>query len=634
MAEAGFPSSFVANPFLFIQGEAIYMFFETKNPITIKGDIAAAVSEDAGSTWRQLGVVLDEEWHLSYPYVFSYENETYMMPESSKKGNLQLYRAVDFPLKWKLEKVLLERPLVDSVIINFQGSYWLLGSDLSSYGAKQTGELFIWYSSSPLGPWNPHKQNPIHSTGNKSSARNGGRPFIYNGTLYRVGKDCGGGSGYTMQVFKVQVLTANQYKEVAIPFVLDKPLKGRNAWDGARSHHLDVQQLPLGQHWIGVMDGDRVPPGDLIHCLTIGYVSYGLASILVLLLGGLIGAIKCILPIRWYLPHNEKRSDTFDIKKQVFLCHKFDLVICNVNKLGSLIGGRINYRAWKDQFYIAVIILILVVLTCFGTNYIFGGNGAEEPYPIKGRYSQFTLLTMTYDARLWNLKMFLEHYSKCTSVREIIVVWNKGRAPVQGELKSMVPIRIRVENKNSLNNRFNIDKEIKTGAVMELDDDIMMTCDDLERGFKVWRDHPDRIVGFYPRLVEGSPLKYRNERYARQQGGYNIILTGASFMDHDLAFNRYWSKEAEIGRHVVDSFFNCEDILLNFLFANASSTSTVEYVKPAWAIDMSKFSGVAISRNTQAHYHVRSKCLAMFSGIYGNLTSKRFFNSRGDGWDV
>ncbi|RLN39008.1 glycosyltransferase family protein 64 protein C5-like [Panicum miliaceum] len=590
VAGAGFPSSFVANPFLFIQGDAIYMFFETKDPVTSQGDIAAAISKDAGATWQQLGVVLDEKWHLSYPYVFSYENK---------------------------------------------GSYWLLGSDISSFGSKQRGQLCIWYSSSPLGPWNPHKQNPVHNNNdNRPSAKNGGRPFMYNGNLYRTGKDCGGGSGYNIQVFKVEVLTENQYKEVAVPFVLEKPLKGRNAWNGARSHHLDIQQHPLGHLWIGVMDGDRVPLGDSVQRLTIGSMFYGVASISVLLLSALIGAIKCILPLRWYLPHTEKRSDTLKTEKQVFLCHKFGLLICNVNKLGSLIGGRINYRARKGRVYIAVIILILVVLTCFGTHYIFGGNGAEEPYPVKSRYSQFTLLTMTYDARLWNLKMFVEHYSKCASVREIIVVWNKGRPPSLGELKSMVPVRIRIENKNTLNNRFNIDKEIKTKAVMELDDDIMMTCDDLERGFKVWREHPDRIVGYYPRLAEGRPLEYRNERYARQQGGYNLILTGAAFMDHELAFKRYWSEEAEVGRQIVDGFFNCEDVLLNFLFANESSTSTVEYVKPAWAIDMSKFSGVAISRNTQAHYHIRSKCLAIFSGIYGNLTSKSFFHSRGDGWDV
>jgi Neuraminidase (sialidase) len=58
----------------FPQGDAIYMFFETKNSVTSQGDIAAAVSKDAGATWQQLGVVLDEEWHLSFPYVFSYND--------------------------------------------------------------------------------------------------------------------------------------------------------------------------------------------------------------------------------------------------------------------------------------------------------------------------------------------------------------------------------------------------------------------------------------------------------------------------------------------------------------------------------------------------------------------------------
>jgi hypothetical protein len=561
-------------------------------------------------------------------------SQTYMIPESSKNGNLLLYRATDFPLKWKLEKVLLEKALVDSVIINFQDSYWLLGSDLSSYSAKQTGDLCIWHSNSPSGPWIPHKKNPIRSTDNRSGARNGGRPFVYNGNLYRVGKENGGRSGQGVKIFKVEVLTTTEYIEVEVPFVLDKTLKGRNSWNGARSHHLDLQQLPSGQIWIGVMDGDRVLSGDSVHHLTIGYMLCGVVCILVLLLGGLIGAIKCILPLRWYLPHAEKRSDSFSIQQQFFLYHKFSLLISNANKLGYLIGGRINYRTWKGRIFTAGIMLILVVVACLGTYYIYAGSGVEEPYPIMGRYSQFTLLTMTYDALLWNLKMFVEHYSKCASVREIVVVWNKGRPPLQNELKSMVPIRVRVENKNTLNNRFNIDREIKTRAVMELDDDIMMTCDDLERGFKVWREHPDRIVGYYPRLAEGNLLEYRNERYARRQAGYNMILTGAAFMDHELAFEKYWSKEAEIGRQTVDHFFNCEDVLLNFLFANASSTITVDYVKPAWAIDMSKFSGVAISRNTQAHYHVRSTCLANFSAIYGNLAPKRFFNSRGDGWDV
>jgi len=175
--------------------------------------------------------------------------------------------------------------------------------------------------------------------------------------------------------------------------------------------------------------------------------------------------------------------------------------------------GRMNPNTCARRSVFAVIIVTGVTLACIATHYIYGGNGAEEPYPVNGQYSQFTLLTMTYDARLWNLKMFVNHYSKCSSVREIVVVWNKGVPPVLSDLNSAVPVRIRIEPKNSLNNRFKVDPLIETRAVLELDDDIMMRCDDLERGFRVWRLHPERIVGFYPRLADGSPvLEYRDKR--------------------------------------------------------------------------------------------------------------------------
>lgn len=163
----------------------------------------------------------------------------------------------------------------------------------------------------------------------------------------------------------------------------------------------------------------------------------------------------------------------------------------------------------------------------------------------------------------------------------------------------------------------------------------MMTCDDIERGFNVWRQHPERIVGFYPRLISGSPLKYRGEKYARKHKGYNMILTGAAFLDSKLAFEMYWGEGAKAGRELVDKYFNCEDVLLNYLYANASRSSTVEYVRPTWAIDTSKFSGAAISRNTQVHYKIRSNCLQKFSEMYGSLSRRKSeFDGRKDGWDL
>ncbi|CAN1172023.1 Glucosamine inositolphosphorylceramide transferase 1 [Linum perenne] len=635
VSDAGFPSNFVADPFLYVQGDTLFLFFETKNPLTMQGDIGVAKSTDKGATWQQLGIALDEDWHLSYPYVFDYHGQIYMIPEGSLKGDLRLYRALEFPLQWTLEKILMKKPLVDSTIINYDGQYWLFGSDHSGFGTKKNGQLEIWHSSSPLGPWKPHKKNPIYNVNKKMGARNGGRPFLYNGNLYRFGQDCGETYGRRVRVFKVETLSKNDYKEVEVPLGFEESTKGRNAWNGARYHHLDVQQLSSGE-WIGVMDGDRVPSGDPSRRFIVGCASLTATAAVVIVLGLLLGAVKCIIPLNWCAHYSGKRSDALLVWERSNLFSSRVRRFCSrVNRVPTSIRGKIRYNTWAGRLVLAVIFVAGAALMCMGVKNVYGGNGAEEAYPLNGQYSQFTLLTMTYDARLWNLKMYVKHYSRCASVKEIVVVWNKGIPPMVSDLDSAVPVRIRVEKENSLNNRFRKDPLIKTRAVLELDDDIMMPCDDIERGFNVWRLHPDRIVGYYPRLISGNPLKYRAEKYARSHKGYNMILTGAAFVDAGTAFDRYWGEQGKAGREIVDKHFNCEDVLLNYLYANASSGKTVEYVRPAWAIDTSKFSGAAISKNTQVHYGIRSRCLVKFSQMYGSLSDRKWeFDSRKDGWDL
>ncbi|RWW78726.1 hypothetical protein BHE74_00013043 [Ensete ventricosum] len=457
----------------------------------------------------------------------------YMMPQGSEKEDLRLYRAVNFPLRME--------------------------------------SLKSGTASSLLGPWKPHKQNSVRNMGKSLGARNAGRPFTYKDELYRPGQDCGGTYGQRIRLFNVKVLAKDEYEEIEVPLGLDEPQKGSNAWNGARYHHLDVQQL-MSDQWVAVMDGDRVPSGDVSRRLLIGYSAFGAAIVLVILSGVFLSAFKCNLPLSQCCLHfSRKRSDVLQSQEHHLQhCSLFRWHCSHLNNMTSPLGGRIRPNTCTGQSILAIIFVVVVSLTCIGTHYVYGGNGAGEAYSLKGHYSQFTLVTMTYDARLWNLKMYVKHYSRCTSIREILVVWNKGQPPNVTRFDSAVPLRIRVEKRNSLNNR------------------------------------------------------YRDEKYAREQGGYNMILTGAAFMDHKLAFERYWSNDATIGRDIVDKFFNCEDLLLNFLYANASSSSqTIEYVKPSWALDTSKFSGVAISRNTQEHYQVRSECLARFSELYGDLAANK-----------
>ncbi|XP_071721828.1 LOW QUALITY PROTEIN: glucosamine inositolphosphorylceramide transferase 1-like [Rutidosis leptorrhynchoides] len=632
---SGYPSNFVADPFLYVQGDTFYLFYETKNSITMQGDIGFQKARLKGVTWEQLGIVLDEDWHLSFPYVFNYLGQIYMMPEGRQKGEVRVYRAVDFPMRWTLEKIVLRKPLIDAFSIYHDDQYYLFGTDDSGFGAKKNGELEIWYASSPLGPFKPHKRNPIYNIDKSSGARNGGRPFVYNGNLYRVGQDCGETYGHRTRVFRVEILTKDEYREVEVPISLVNTNKSLNAWNGARYHHLDVQQLSSGE-WIGFMDGDRVPSGDPSHRFVLGWASFAAAIFIVMLLGLLVGAVNCIIPLNWCAHYSGKRTDSSLVwERSNYFSSKLRIFCSRLNRAASFIQGKIKPSTYTGRTVIFMIFIIGATLMCSGVKSIFGGSGAEEPYQFKGHFSQFTLVTMTYDARLWNLKMYVKHYSRCSSVKEIVVIWNKGIPPKLSDLDSAVPVRIRIEEWNSLNNRFKQDPLINTRAVLELDDDIMMSCDDIERGFRVWRKHPDRIVGFYPRLVDSIPLTYRAEKYARSHKGYNIILTGAAFIDTQFAFTKYWSDEAKAGRDLVDEYFNCEDVLLNYLYANSSSTRTVEYVRPPWAIDTSKFSGVAISRNTDEHYKVRSNCLQKLSEMYGSLLGrKNEFNGRKDGWDL
>jgi hypothetical protein len=63
-----------------------------------------------------------------------------MLPEASASGQLRLYRAKSFPLEWELDRVLLERPLVDASLVEFGGKWWMFASDPSRRGARKNGE--------------------------------------------------------------------------------------------------------------------------------------------------------------------------------------------------------------------------------------------------------------------------------------------------------------------------------------------------------------------------------------------------------------------------------------------------------------------------------------------------------------
>ena len=76
-----------------------YMFFEVMHAQWQRGMIGLATSHD-GWHWRYARVVLQEPFHLSYPYVFTWQDAYYMVPETLEAEAIRIDRAVDFPTTW------------------------------------------------------------------------------------------------------------------------------------------------------------------------------------------------------------------------------------------------------------------------------------------------------------------------------------------------------------------------------------------------------------------------------------------------------------------------------------------------------------------------------------------------------
>ncbi len=207
------PDRFYADPLLFHDRGVDHLFFED-------ADVASGI---AVIRWCTIGadgvpspsrVVLERDYHLSYPFVFRFGDEIYMIPETSENRTIELYRAVPFPLRWELEKVLFHDVVAtDSTILFHRGRLWLFAA-MSGGGGPVHDELFLFHADSPHGGWIPHPRNPIVSDVRR--ARPAGPLFTEGGVLYRPGQDCALEYGSAFQLSRVDVLDEAEYRETPV----------------------------------------------------------------------------------------------------------------------------------------------------------------------------------------------------------------------------------------------------------------------------------------------------------------------------------------------------------------------------------------------------------------------------------
>lgn len=248
----------------------------------------------------------------------------------------------------------------------------------------------------------------------------------------------------------------------------------------------------------------------------------------------------------------------------------------------------------------------------------------------KGRRESFTVVLNTYE-RPDLLRRAVAHYSECPGVDMIRVVWSE-QIPVPtmedapdafGARPEMV--RFDVHNTTSINNRFAPLDGLRTDAVFNVDDDMVIPCGALKDGFVAWKRNPSTLVGFFPRaharLGEACEYDYVWLEPKVWWGGvYSIVLTKAAFV-HARFFDLYTHEMPAEVRAYVDENHNCEDIAMQFLVSNATGLAPVYVRAPLWFYVSTKFDGVGRAgiSGKKGHHRQRGQCITDFAAMYGGL---------------
>lgn len=93
-----------ADPFIFEYKDEVYVFAELYDYMKCRGILGyCKLGNDKKTKWIP---IIEEEHHLSYPYIFQQGKDIFIIPEANASNMLYVYRAIEFPDKWEKYKTL------------------------------------------------------------------------------------------------------------------------------------------------------------------------------------------------------------------------------------------------------------------------------------------------------------------------------------------------------------------------------------------------------------------------------------------------------------------------------------------------------------------------------------------------
>lgn len=215
-----------ADPFIIEAYNKIYIFMECFIKEKNKGSIAIAEYKD--NKLINFEIIIENNYHMSYPCVFEYNGSHYMIPETKDNKTLELYKAVDFPYCWVLDTVLLSNiELVDSTVFNANNEFFVISYEMN----RKNKHLLIYKLD---------MNNKTIKLCSKTDADNTKRPagniYKFNNKLIRPSQDCRYKYGEKIILNEIISFKEDIYHEEVVGFISGENIKLNSDYKADRVH--------------------------------------------------------------------------------------------------------------------------------------------------------------------------------------------------------------------------------------------------------------------------------------------------------------------------------------------------------------------------------------------------------------
>ena len=209
--------SFRADPFGFLHNNELVVLYEKYDGKKGRG-VIARLRPKPNNILKRSKTILDNEQHLSYPFIVQKDGKTYVIPESFMSKQVMLYELSSDLDSLEPKCVLLDQPLLDPTLVYYNDLWWMMGT----LPPNTNVGLYLFYSENLEGPYQPHQMNPVKS--DIGNARPGGTPFVHEGQLYRPAQDSSETYGGRIIINRVLQLDKHDYQEEFVKYI--DPLPG------------------------------------------------------------------------------------------------------------------------------------------------------------------------------------------------------------------------------------------------------------------------------------------------------------------------------------------------------------------------------------------------------------------------